>query len=74
MLAYLHQMVSSRLGFVSVERVCAPASDGKGGNTPKPPVGLYASLSESQKKAVLAYDGPVFGGDPTLPRVKPSRR
>jgi|GEM_PF-2099471 len=35
--------------------------------------GLFASLTNEQQAAALAYDGPVFSGNRNLPRVNDSR-
>ena len=36
------------------------------------PSGMFLALSAKKRRAALAYEGSVFSGDPSLPRVKVS--
>lgn len=39
----------------------------------RPVVGLFAQLTSEQKRAFLAYDGPIESGDPSLPKLRDRR-
>lgn len=54
-----------------VKSAIATAVSGSADDPPaRKPTGLFAQLTDEQKRAFLAYDGPIEGGDPSLPRVK----